>query len=48
MAHPMQRSKAIRRLTLWDVHAKYFRGNWDLQALYGARHAATLQITNAP
>jgi hypothetical protein len=22
------------RLTLWDVHAKYFRGNWDLQALY--------------
>lgn len=22
------------RLTLWDMHAKYFRGNWDLQALY--------------
>jgi phosphate-selective porin O/P len=22
------------RVTLWDVHARYFKGNWDLQTLY--------------
>ena len=36
------------RLTMWDVHAKYFRGNWDLQALY-ARGALgdAAQVSNA-
>jgi hypothetical protein len=36
------------RLTLWDVHAKYFRGNWDLQALYARGTLGdAAQITNA-
>lgn len=36
------------RLTLWDVHAKFFKGNWDLQALYarGALDDAA-QVSNA-
>jgi len=36
------------RLTMWDVHARYFRGNWDLQALYtqGIQGDAA-QVSNA-
>ncbi len=36
------------RFTLWDMHAKYFRDNWDLQALY-ARGALgdAAQVSNA-
>lgn len=36
------------RLSLWDVHAKFFKGNWDLEVLY-ARGALgdAAQISNA-
>ena len=36
------------RLTLWDVHAKYFRGDWDLQALYARGTLGdAAQVSNA-
>ena len=36
------------RLTMWDVHAKYFRGNWDLQALYARGTLGdAAQVSNA-
>ncbi len=36
------------RLTLWDMHAKYFKGNWDLQALYARGTLGdAAQVSNA-
>jgi hypothetical protein len=35
------------RLTLWDVHAKYSRAGWDLQALYARGTLGDAQQVNA-
>lgn len=36
------------RLTLWDMHAKYFKGNWDLQTVYARGTLGdAAQVSNA-
>ena len=35
------------RLTLWDVHARYQTGNWDLRALYARGHLNDAADINA-
>jgi len=46
-SNPLLRGVSAR-LTLWDMHAKYFRGNWDLQAVYArGTQGDAAQVSNA-
>ena len=45
-SNPLLRGVAAN-LTLWDVHAKYTGGGWDLQALYAAGRIGDADRVNA-